>query len=161
MLNWMLRLWPFRRRPEAREDDFAAVVFHDMIHRSAIMVGATEAAGFRVYGADTNAPRLEKIVHIRPGDASEEVREAALKAFKEIILPCVLKRKPYGAIVVGGSSDAKGEQYCLVRLTLSSEKLPVAASAYIRRCRDKDEALAQLSIISGHACPPTRDESLE
>jgi hypothetical protein len=93
---------------------------------------------------------LRPIAHLRPDDSNAETRAAALRAFQEIIAPCVQQGKD-GAIEVG-APDAGEPQYCLVTL-LRSEGLVVAAAAVITRARDVERArqrLTSMQLVAGY-----------
>ena len=55
---------------------------------------------------------LRPIAHLRPDDSDADTRAAAMKAFQEIVAPCVQQGKD-GAIEVG-APDAGEPQYCVV-----------------------------------------------
>src|SRR5215217_6111126 len=74
----------------------------DLLGTMAVTVAGTEAAGFLIeqgqpqqppQGDGTEQSPLRVITHIRPDDSDEEVRAAALKAFQEIIIPCIQQNK--------------------------------------------------------------------
>jgi hypothetical protein len=93
---------------------------------------------------------LRPIAHLRPDDSDAQTRAAALRAFQEIIAPCVQQGKD-GAIEVG-APDAGEPQYCLVTL-LRSEGLVVAAAAVITRARDVERArqrLTSMQLVAGY-----------
>jgi hypothetical protein len=93
---------------------------------------------------------LRAIAHLRPDDSDAETRAAALKAFQEIVLPCVQQNKD-GAIEVG-APDAGEPQFCLVTL-LRNEGVVVAAAAVITRSRDLERArqrLTSMQLVAGY-----------
>lgn len=93
---------------------------------------------------------LRPIAHLRPDDSDAETRAAAIKAFQEIVLPCVQQNKD-GAIEVG-SPDGGEPQFCLVTL-LRSEGMTVAAAAVITRARDLERArqrLTSMQLVAGY-----------
>lgn len=118
-----------------------------------------EADGEGVVGEAPEAPGtppgqpgfgLRPIAHIRPDESDAETRAAALKAFQEILAPCIAQNKD-GAIEVG-SPDAGEPQFCLVTL-LRSEGQVVAAAAVITRCRDTERArqrLMSMQLVAGY-----------
>src|SRR5258706_13786006 len=92
---------------------------------------------------------LRPIAHLRPDDRDADTRAAAMKAFQEIVAPCVQQGKD-GAIEVG-APDAGEPQYCLVTL-LRSEGMVVAAAAVITRARDVERArqrLTSMQLVAG------------
>jgi multidrug efflux pump subunit AcrA (membrane-fusion protein) len=90
------------------------------------------------------------VTHIRPDESDDEVRQAAIRAFQEIIVPCIQQNKD-GAIDVG-SPDEGEPQFCLVTL-LRNEGNAVAVAAVITRCRDQDRAkqrLMSMQLVAGY-----------
>ena len=88
---------------------------------------------------------------IRPDQSDNETRQAAIKAFTEIIAPCIQQNKD-GAIEVGGAAGDVEPQFCLVTL-LRNEGEVVAASAVITRCRDQERAqqrLMSMQLVAGY-----------
>src|SRR6478752_6496887 len=73
----------------------------DLLGTMAVTVAGTEAAGFLIERqGDPSQPGpvgLRTITHIRPDDSDDDVRAAAIRAFTEIILPCLQQNKD-GAI---------------------------------------------------------------
>lgn len=93
---------------------------------------------------------LRPVAHLRPDDSDAATRAAAIKAFQEIIAPCVQQGKD-GAIEVG-APDAGEPQYCLVTL-LRNEGQVVAAAAVITRARDVERArqrLVSMQLVAGY-----------
>jgi hypothetical protein len=93
---------------------------------------------------------LRPIAHLRPDDSDADTRNAAIRAFQEIVAPCVQQGKD-GAIEVG-APDAGEPQYCLVTL-LRSEGMVVAAAAVITRARDLERArqrLTSMQLVAGY-----------
>src|SRR5688572_477951 len=93
----------------------------DLLGTMAVTVAGTEAAGFLIEQGQAPAPGSEEaqaglrvITHIRPDDSDDEVRAAAIKAFQEIVVPCIQQNKD-GAIEVGTPDDGE-PQFCLVTL---------------------------------------------
>ncbi|MEZ0265984.1 MAG: HlyD family efflux transporter periplasmic adaptor subunit [Phycisphaerae bacterium] len=126
----------------------------DLLNTMAVTVAGTEAAGFLIERqGDPSQPGpvgLRTITHIRPDDSDDEVRAAAIRAFTEIILPCLQQNKD-GAIEVG-SPDGGEPQFCLVTL-LRNEGNAVAAAAVITRCRDHERArqrLMSMQLVAGY-----------
>ena len=125
---------------------------NDLLNTMAVVVAGTEAAGFVVErGGETGAETvLRAIAHLRPDESDQDTRVAAIKAFQEIILPCVEQGKD-GAIEVG-APDAGEPQYCLVTL-LRSGAVIVAATAVITRARDVERArqrLTSMQLVAGY-----------
>src|SRR5215218_6340388 len=124
---------------------------NDLLTTQAVVVAGTEAAGFLLEKAESGFG-LKPIAHIRPDQSDNETRQAALKAFTEIISPCIQQNKD-GAIEVGPSNAGDVEpQFCLVTL-LRNEGEVVAASAVITRCRDQERAqqrLTSMQLVAGY-----------
>src|SRR4051812_44275625 len=123
----------------------------DLLGTMAVTVAGTEAAGFLIERGQTpEQAGLRVITHIRPDDSDDEVRSAAIKAFTEIIVPCIQQNKD-GAIEVG-SPDEGEPQFCLVTL-LRNEGQAVAVAAVITRCRDQERArqrLMSMQLVAGY-----------
>ena len=115
---------------------------NDLLTTQAVTVAGTEAAGFIIERAE-EAVALRPIAHIRPDNSSAETRAAAIKAFSDLVRPCVEQDKD-GAIEVGTPNDAAETQFCLVTL-LRNEGEVVAVSAVVTRC------------IERRACPAAAD----
>jgi len=123
----------------------------DLLGTMAVTVAGTEACGFLIErGQTADEAGLRVLTHIRPDDSDESVRTAALKAFTEIIVPCIQQNKD-GAIEVG-SPDEGEPQFCLVTL-LRNEGMAVAVAAVITRCRDQERArqrLMSMQLVAGY-----------
>jgi len=125
---------------------------NDLITTQATTVVGTEAAGFLVERAD-GGPGFRLLAHVRPDASTKDVREAAVKAFMDLVKPCVVEDKD-GAIEIGPPGDVyhPESQYCLVTL-LRSEGQAVAVSAVITRCLDIDRAkqrLQSMQLVAGY-----------
>ena len=125
---------------------------NDLLNTMAVVVAGTEAAGFVLErGGETGTETVMRpIAHLRPDDSDQETRIAAIKAFQEIIGPCVSQNKD-GAIEVG-VPDGGEPQYCLVTL-LRSESVVVAVAAVITRARDVERArqrLTSMQLVAGY-----------
>src|SRR6185503_113754 len=66
---------------------------NDLLGTMAVTVAGTEAAGFLIERPDDGRSGLRTVTHIRPDESDEEVRQAAIKAFQEIIVPCIQQNK--------------------------------------------------------------------
>src|SRR3954468_1577273 len=123
----------------------------DLLGTMAVTVAGTEAAGFLIErGERPDQAGLRVITHIRPDESDEEVRQAAIRAFTEIIVPCIQQNKD-GAIEVG-SPDEGEPQFCLVTM-LRNEGQAVAVAAVITRCRDQERArqrLMSMQLVAGY-----------
>src|SRR5829696_5277359 len=123
----------------------------DLLGTMAVTVAGTEAAGFLIeQGQADGEGGLRVITHIRPDDSDEEVRSAAIKAFQDIVVPCIQQNKD-GAIEVGSPDDGE-PQFCLVTL-LRNEGTAVAVAAVITRCRDQERArqrLMSMQLVAGY-----------
>jgi multidrug resistance efflux pump len=118
----------------------------DLITAQAITVGGTEAAGFVIEPDGRGSCRLARVAHVRHDDSPEDVRQAALQAFAEIVRPCIQQGRD-GAIEVGGASPENPEpQFCLVTLLRAEGQLQ-GASAVITRCRDLERAQQRLDSM--------------
>ncbi len=123
---------------------------NDLLTTQAVVVAGTEAAGFLIDRPDDERMGLRLITHIRPDESDEQTRAAAVKAFQNLIQPCIVQNKD-GAIEVG-SPDGGEPQFCLVTL-LRNEGQLVAASAVITRCRDLERArqrLGSMQLVAGY-----------
>lgn len=124
----------------------------DLIHAQAATVAGTEAAGFLIErGQSGNNFRL--MAHLRTDDSTREVREAAVKAFLELITPCVTEGKD-GAIELSNPTEVyqPEKQYCLITI-LRANGQPVAVSAVITRCMNIDRAkqrLQSMLLVAGY-----------
>ena len=121
----------------------------DLLTTQAVVVAGTEAAAFLVERQGENFG-LRLIHHIRPDESDQETRANAVRAFQNIIQPCVAQRKD-GAIEIG-SPDGGDAQFCLITV-LRNEGDVVAASAVITRCRDMERAkqrLQSMQLVAGY-----------
>ena len=98
-----------------------------LLTAQAITVAGTEAAGFVVQRGANDAMSLWAVAHVRPDEASDKARTAAMSAFEELVRPCVEQGKD-GAIQVSGPNQAEESQFCLVTLLRADGK-------YRCRCR--------------------------
>jgi AICAR transformylase/IMP cyclohydrolase PurH len=115
----------------------------------AVTVAGTEAI---VFTLDNDPNRLKALVeHIRPDESDANIRAAAVKAFTDIIAPCVIQNRD-GAIEVGPPDTNGNKQFCLVTL-LRQGNHARAVSAVIARCPDLDEAkrrLKAMQLVGGY-----------
>ena len=124
----------------------------DLITTQATTVAGTEAAGFLIErGGD--GFNFRTLAHIRPDQSTQEIREAAIKAFMDLIKPCVTEGKD-GAIELSNPGEVyqPESQYCLVTL-LRAEGQAVAVSAVITRCMNLDRAkqrLQSMQLVAGY-----------
>ncbi len=140
--------------------DSLPVFINDLLTTQAVSVVGTEAAAFVVERNQTSQGSdgqqfpfgLRPIAHMRPDDSPDDVRQQALDAFKELILPCVEQNKD-GAVEISGPEDGSPErQFCLITL-LKSEGNSVAVSAVITRCADNERArqrLMSMQLVAGY-----------
>jgi multidrug resistance efflux pump len=122
---------------------------NDLLTTQAVVVAGTEAAAFLVERQGENVG-LRPIAHIRPDDSDAETRAAAVRAFQNIMQPCVVQSKD-GAIEIG-SPDGGDAQYCLVTV-LRNEGEVVAVSGVVTRCRDMERAkqrLTSMQLVAGY-----------
>jgi multidrug efflux pump subunit AcrA (membrane-fusion protein) len=121
----------------------------DLLTTQAVLVAGTEACAFLVERQEEKVG-LRLISHVRPDESDAETRQAAIRAFQNIVRPCVEQGKD-GAIEVGAPDDGDA-QYCLVTI-LRNEGAVVAVSAVITRCRDMDRAkqrLTSMQLVAGY-----------
>jgi biotin carboxyl carrier protein len=140
--------------------DSLPVFINDLLTTQAVSVVGTEAAAFVVERGQPSTTQtgqqvafsLRPIAHMRPDDSPDDVRQQALDAFKELIIPCVEQDKD-GAVEISGPDDSSPErQFCLITL-LKSEGNSVAVSAVITRCADNERArqrLMSMQLVAGY-----------
>ncbi len=124
----------------------------DLITTQATTVVGTEAIGFLIENGEEGAKQLRLLAHVRPDNSAPDVREAAVKAFIELVKPCVKEGKD-GAIEIGvGDAYQPESQYCLITL-LRAEGSAVAVSAVITRCMNQERAkqrLTSMQLVAGY-----------
>lgn len=122
----------------------------DLLQTMAVTVAGTEAAGFLIEQGANGQGQLRTLTHIRPDESDEDTRAAAIRAFQEIIVPCIQQNKD-GAIDVGAPDEGE-TQFCLVTL-LRDQGAVVAVAAVITRCRDHERArqrLMSMQLVAGY-----------
>jgi multidrug efflux pump subunit AcrA (membrane-fusion protein) len=123
---------------------------HDLLTTQAVTVVATEAAAFLVEQSG-DAQTLRNVAHIRPDNATAEVRAAALEAFQDLVRPCIVQNKE-GLIELGNPGEGNEPQFCLVT-PLRQDGNVVAVTAVITRCMNMDRAkqrLMQMQLVAGY-----------
>ena len=128
----------------------------DLLATQAVTVVGTEAAAFLVEQITTDAQgnpavAFKDIAHIRPDESDAQTRAAALTAFKELIVRCVVEGKD-GAIEVGPANQDNEPQYCLITLLRDGAEI-VAVSAVVTRCRNADlsrQRLSSMQLVAGY-----------
>ena len=128
----------------------------DLLATQAVTVVGTEAAAFLVERIGTDAQgqpavTFRDLAHIRPDESDAATRAAALKAFKDLIVRCVIEGKD-GAIEVGPPNQDNEPQYCLITLLRDGVEI-VAVSAVVTRCRNADLArqrLSSMQLVAGY-----------
>lgn len=123
---------------------------HDLLTQQAIMVAATEAAAFLIEKSE-GGQTLRNIAHIRPDNATAEVRAAALEAFQDLVRPCLVQNKE-GLIELGNPGENGEPQFCLVT-PLRTDGEVVAVTAVITRCINIDRAkqrLMSMQLVAGY-----------
>ncbi len=123
---------------------------HDLLTQQAVMVAATEAAAFMVERGE-GGQTLRNIAHIRPDNASADVRAAALDAFGDLVRPCLAQNKE-GLIELGNPGESGEPQFCLIT-PLRSEGEVVAVTAVITRAINLDRAkqrLMSMQLVAGY-----------
>jgi AICAR transformylase/IMP cyclohydrolase PurH len=118
----------------------------DLITAQAMVVAGTEAIAFTVIPNDKDFV-LQLIDHVRPDDASEEVRKAAISAFAEIARPCVLQNKDGAIRIEGTTTDALEPQFCLLTILRNESEVPAIVTAVICRCPNEDRAKQRLQLM--------------
>jgi len=118
---------------------------YDLAYTQAVVVAGTEAAAFMLIVDEQNQGTLDEVAHIRPDGSPQDVRLAAMKAFREIAASCIREGKD-GAVEVAPADNNFERQYCLVTL-LRTEGRIVAATAVITRCRDDARAQQRLDVM--------------
>jgi multidrug resistance efflux pump len=123
----------------------------DLITTQATTVVGTEAIAFLIEGANENR-QLRLLAHVRPDNSSQEVREQAIKAFLELVKPCVKESKDGAMEIASGDAYQPESQYCLITL-LRAEGKAVAVSAVITRCMNIERAkqrLTSMQLVAGY-----------
>lgn len=123
---------------------------HDLLTTQAITVVATEAAAFLVENSG-ETQTLRNVAHIRPDNATPEVKAAALEAFQDLVRPCIVQNKE-GLIELGNPGEGAEPQFCLVT-PLRQDGTVVAVTAVITRCMNMDRAkqrLMQMQLVAGY-----------
>ncbi len=139
--------------------DSLPVFINDLLTTQAVSVVGTEAAAFVIERNQKSVTpdgqevpfSLRPIAHMRPDDSPDEIRQQALEAFKELIIPCVQQEKD-GAVEIGVDDGGPERQFCLITL-LKSEGNAVAVSAVITRCADNERArqrLMSMQLVAGY-----------
>jgi multidrug resistance efflux pump len=124
----------------------------DLITTQATTVAGTEAVGFLIERTPEGF-NFRLLAHVRPDQSTKEIRDAAVKAFADLIKPCVQESKD-GAIELSPPTEMyqSESQYCLVTL-LRAEGQTVAVSAVITRCMNLDRAkqrLQSMQLVAGY-----------
>jgi multidrug efflux pump subunit AcrA (membrane-fusion protein) len=123
---------------------------HDLLTQQALTVAATEAAAFLVE-QQGESQTLRNIAHIRPDNATAEVRQAALEAFQDLVRPCLAQGKE-GIIELGNPGENGEPQFCLVT-PLRADGQVVAVTAVITRCMNTERAkqrLMSMQLVAGY-----------
>ena len=127
----------------------------ELARTQAAVVAGTEAAAFVIEPAPgQSGPQLKLVQHIRNDTASQDVRQRAQEAFRQLVGKFVQEGRD-GAVVVGeakNENDPEGPQFALVTL-LRNESAVVAASCVICRCRNDDLAaqrLQAMQLVAGY-----------
>jgi hypothetical protein len=123
---------------------------HDLLTQQAVTVAATEAAAFLVE-KDGQSQTLRNIAHIRPDNASPDVRQAALEAFQDLVRPCLAQNKE-GLIELGNAGESGEPQFCLVT-PLRADGEVIAVTAVITRCMNVERAkqrLMSMQLVAGY-----------
>jgi hypothetical protein len=123
----------------------------DLITTQATTVVGTEAIGFLIEGQGDNR-QMRLLAHVRPDNSAQDVREAAIKAFIELVKPCVKEGKDGAMEIASGDAYQPESQYCLITL-LRAEGKAVAVSAVITRCMNLERAkqrLTSMQLVAGY-----------
>jgi RND family efflux transporter MFP subunit len=122
----------------------------DLLKTQAVVVVGSEAAAFTLERGESGMT-LRAIAHLRPDNCTAEVREAAIKAFQEMVTPCVQQGKD-GAVEIRLGDNAAEPQFCLITL-LRKDVEVVAATAVITRCMNMERAqqrLVSMQLVAGY-----------
>lgn len=122
----------------------------DLLNTQAMMVAGTEAAAF-LLDRNQEGSKLVPVVHMRPDQATDEVRKAAVNAFIQLVAPCIEQNRE-GAFEVGAADDAGEAQFCLATV-LRQDGQAIGVTAVITRCRGNDRAkqrLASMELVAGY-----------
>jgi hypothetical protein len=92
------------------EQSFLEFVVWELLRQYGLAAQATEAIAFRVDRTETGGLAFGLLLHHRPDDSDERERRDAVRAFEEVMRPCVDRGVP-GASWVGNVVDER--QYCL------------------------------------------------
>jgi len=125
-----------------------------LVWKMAASVAATEAAAFAVR-SDIQIEHLKDhdlflLCHIRPGDADESKRAAAIAAFRDIVKPCLMQGKD-GMIEIDDTYDGKNRLYCLLIVERRNRDALAGAGAFITRCCSLKDAEEKLGVLQGFA----------
>lgn len=123
----------------------------ELARTQAAVVAGTEAVAFVIEPSPQGGPALKLVSHIREDNATQELRQQAQAAFRQLMQPCIEQNRD-AAIQVGDESDTDGSQFCLVTL-LRNENAIVAASAVICRCRNEalaTQRLQAMQLVAGY-----------
>ena len=123
---------------------------HDLLTQQAVTVAATEAAAFLIE-KNGEALTMRNIAHIRPDNATPEVKQAALEAFQDLVRPCLAQNKE-GLIELGNPGESGEPQFCLVT-PLRADGEIVAVTAVITRCMNVERAkqrLMSMQLVAGY-----------
>jgi len=123
----------------------------DLITTQATTVVGTEAIAFLIEG-DGESRQLRLLAHVRPDNSAQDVREQAIKAFLELVKPCVKEGKDGAMEIASGDAYQPESQYCLITL-LRAEGRAVAVSAVITRCMNIERAkqrLTSMQLVAGY-----------
>jgi multidrug resistance efflux pump len=127
----------------------------ELARTQAAVVAGTEAAAFVIEPAPgQQGPQLKLVQHIRNDSASQDVRQRAQEAFRQLVGRFVQEGRD-GAVVVGeakNENDPEGPQFALITL-LRNESAVVAASCVICRCRNDELAsqrLQAMQLVAGY-----------
>ncbi len=124
---------------------------NDLITTQAVVVAGTEAAAFVIRKGQQSGYILEAAAHVRPDGAPDDVRQQALEAFKQLVMPLVQQDQDGTIELVKASGNDEG-QYCLVTI-LRGENDLVAVSAVITRCLDLERAqqrMVSMQLVAGY-----------
>jgi hypothetical protein len=135
--------WIERFAPRHRAKKLTKAVLTPAVRTMAVQVQGMEAIAFKVNPGQRD--HLNVMVHIRADNCDLQRRKAAVKAFQDVLAPCIEKGKD-GAIEVGQANE-NGPQYCLVHRLANQEKKIRAIVAVIVRCSDLTAAVKRLRLL--------------
>jgi hypothetical protein len=122
---------------------------YEFLVKAATLVDAPEAAAFSIGDDGENAARggdLRLLSHIRADDAAPDVRDAAVRAFRQLVQPWVEHDR--NAVIKIWDQSTGDAQYCLIA-RLPDRGRTFAIAALICNCADVGVARSRLNAVRG------------